>query len=116
MRGWATTSFPQWQDRNRQPTGEAPATDQQSRFNVLKPPGMSRGDFYELHYKVDPSFYSARLPRKVGTGGWLGKDIGLQRHEQTGRLWYGSPRELKAAAAAPVGAGAAFWYLGEEDE
>ena len=88
----------------------------ESRFNVLKPPGMSRGDFYELHYKVDRSFNSARLPRKVGTRSWRGKPIGLERHGQAGRWWYGSPRELKAAAAAPFGAGAAYWYLGEEDE
>jgi hypothetical protein len=87
----------------------------ESRFNVLKPPGMSRGDFYELHYKVDPSFKSARLPREVGTRSWEGKPIGLEKYGRAGKLWYGSPRELKAAATA-FGAGAADWYLGEEDE
>nr|QQZ51336.1 hypothetical protein JKL49_09915 [Phenylobacterium glaciei] len=50
----------------------------ESPFNVLKPRNISRGDFYELHFQVDPQFYGARLPKFEPTGGWRGNDLGLE--------------------------------------
>jgi len=78
-----------------------------SSFNVLKPPGMSRGDFYELHYAVDPRFYTARLPRAVGGGVWNGKTLTLPRYGPVSRVLYGSPAPLKAAVGAAGASGAA---------
>jgi hypothetical protein len=75
-----------------------PPVVRDSIFNVLKPAGISRGDFYELHYKVDPNFFSANLPRNVGGGQWTGSSLGLQKYGPLGGLWYGSPLPLNAAA------------------
>jgi hypothetical protein len=88
----------------------------ESRFNVLKPKGITRGDFYELHYKVDPSFSGARLP---GRGpGWSGGRLGLKEYDRMGRLWHGSPMPLKAVAGGAMGiagAGGAFGYFADGD-
>jgi hypothetical protein len=63
-----------------------------SVFNVSKPAGMSRGEFYKYHYAVDPKFYGARLPADVDEGrGWSGLKLGLQRYDRLGRLWHGAP-------------------------
>lgn len=64
-----------------------------SVFNVLKPRGVSRGDFYELHYKVDPKYYGGPVVRGEG---WSGKRLGLDEYGLAGRLWHGSPPPLKA--------------------
>lgn len=77
---------------------------------------MSKGEFYELHYKVDPSFYGAGLPG--GGPGWSGARIGLKKYGKAGRLWHGAPRPLKLAAGGSigtVGAGGAYIYP-EDDE
>jgi hypothetical protein len=72
-----------------------PVTD--SPFNVLKPNGMSRGDFYELHYGVDPDFYGTGLGARAGGGGWSGKKLGLPKYRLGASLWNGSPAPLNAA-------------------
>ncbi|WP_310540501.1 hypothetical protein, partial [Phenylobacterium sp.] len=69
-----------------------------SSFNVLKPSGMSRGDFYELHYKVDPDFRNANLPRREGGGRWTGSRLGLKKNGGLGRAWHGAPGSLKAVS------------------
>lgn len=71
-----------------------------SPFNVLNPTGMSRGDFYELHYKVDPDFHGTRLGAAAGGRGWSGKKIGLQKYGPWASLWHGSPAPLNATAGA----------------
>jgi RHS repeat-associated protein len=73
-----------------------------SPLNVLRPRGMSRGLFYELHYRVDPTFYYAPFPRTIG-GGWRGGQIGLQKYGIVGRTWYGTSAPLKETIG--VGAG-----------
>jgi hypothetical protein len=65
-----------------------------SVFNVLKPTRISRGDFYGLHYGVDPHFESANLPKAVGGGTWIGEDLGLQKYGPWASLWHGSPAPL----------------------
>lgn len=74
-----------------------------SPFNVLKPRNISQGDFYELHYKVDPQFYGAAIKR--GSPGWSGKALGLedQRYGPLGRLWNGSPAPLNIASGVVGG-------------
>jgi hypothetical protein len=78
-----------------------------SVFNVLKPSGMSRGDFYELHYKVDPEFDGTGIASRGGGGGWSGKKLGLDRYGLLGRLWHGSPAPLHAAVGSIGAAGSA---------
>lgn len=86
-----------------------------SIFNVLKPNGMSRGDFYELHYRVDPRFHGTGFPGAVGGGGWSGKKIGLEKYGPVGRLWNGSPAALNAAAGI-AGAAGLTDYRADGDE
>ena len=85
-----------------------PPAYSESVFNVLKPGGISRGDFYELHYRVDPSFHGAPLPPRLGGGSWRGKALGLEKYGPGGQIWHGSPGPLKARvgglAAGALGA------------
>jgi hypothetical protein len=67
-----------------------------SPFNVLKPDNISRGGFYELHFKVDPEMDIARLPSRFG-GAWNGNALGLQKFGLLGRVWNGSPAALNSA-------------------
>ncbi|MGC3969795.1 MAG: RHS repeat-associated core domain-containing protein [Pirellulales bacterium] len=81
-----------------------------SQFNVLRPNGISRGRFYELHYMVDRSFHNANFPPRIG-GQWTGGRLGLQRYEGLVRIWHATPGSLKAiGAAGTVGTGSAVGY------
>lgn len=73
-----------------------PPAYSESAFNVLNPEGISRGDHYELHYRVDPSFHAAPLPPRLGGGSWRGQALGLEKYGPVGRIWHGSPGPLKA--------------------
>jgi hypothetical protein len=77
----------------------------ESRFNVLKPRDISRGRFYELHYKVDYKFHGTRLPKRVGGGSWSGKSIGLTKYGGWEKLWHGSPTEFKLTLGATIAGG-----------
>jgi hypothetical protein len=74
-----------------------------SPFNVSKPAGMSRDEFYRYHYAVDPNFYGAKLPAGMkglnGHPGWRASDLGLRKYGAVGRAWYGAPAALKEAVA-----------------
>ena len=89
-----------------------PESYSDSVFNVLKPEGISRGDFYELHYKVDPWF--------KGTGvrgqGWSGKKVGLKEYGLVGRLWHGSPPPLKARVGGSGASVGGAVYAAEDEE
>jgi hypothetical protein len=77
-------------------------------FNVLKPRNMTQGDFYELHYKVDPQYHGSQIGAAYGGGRWRGADLGLKKYGPLGRIWYGSPTPLKGVvggAGAEVGLG-----------
>jgi hypothetical protein len=93
-----------------------PSAYSESVFNVLKPKGMTRGDFYELHYHVDPLFNHARLPARLGGGSWRGKDLGFEKYGLPGRIWYGSPAPLKARVGGLTAAtgGLIYDYPNEE--
>ena len=69
-----------------------PRSYSDSVFNVLKPEGISRGDFYELHYKVDRHYHGG----KAKEDRWRGEALGFQKYGPAGRLWHGSPLPLKA--------------------
>ncbi|WP_304165643.1 hypothetical protein [Phenylobacterium aquaticum] len=93
--------------------GPLPKSFSDGVFNVLKPEGMSRGDLYELHYKVDPQFYGTKVIRGEG---WSGKRLGLERHGPLGRLWHGSPPPLKARAAGLGASAGTAIYLSDDQE
>ena len=73
-----------------------------SPFNVLKPPGISRGDMYEKHYQVDLDFHAARLPRHLGKS-WQGKALGIQKYGLAGRVVHGAPPALKRTVGGAAG-------------
>lgn len=74
---------------------------------------VSRGDFYELHYKVDPRFHGTSV---LGER-WSGRDLGLDRHGLAGQLWHGSPAPLKARVAGlGSGVGSALYSLEDEED
>lgn len=96
--------------------GPLPKSYMDGPFNRLAPPGISRGDMYELHYKVDPRFSAARLPEDVGGGAWRGRQAGLERYSAPGRLWHGAPAPLKARVGGlGASAGAAMYALDDEE-
>jgi hypothetical protein len=70
-------------------------------LNVSKPEGMSQGDFYEHHYKVDPSFHGTKVPG--GSQNWSGKTLGLEKYGPVGRAWHGTSDAAKSAAGAAAG-------------
>jgi hypothetical protein len=92
-----------------------PSVISDSPLNVLKPNGISRGEFYELHYKVDPYVFGTRFPNSVG-GAWQGRSLGLQKYGGLGQAWYGSPTALKVTVGGvtAAGAGGSYYYLGED--
>lgn len=93
--------------------GPLPKDYMDGPFNRLVPPGISRGDFYELHYEVDPRFYGTGVRGER----WSGRDLGLERRGPVGRFWYGSPAPLKARVGglgAAVGGGLYDLNWGEQ--
>jgi hypothetical protein len=76
--------------------GPVPKSVLDGPFNVLAPPGISRGEMYELHYKVDRDFKGARL-RKGGR--WVGSKLGLERDDPLQRIWHGTPTATKRGLA-----------------
>jgi hypothetical protein len=70
----------------------------ESPWNRSKPPGMSKGDFYEHHYGVDQHFKGTGLPKGLNGGrGWSGAQRGLTKYSLPQRLWAGTPSPWKAA-------------------
>lgn len=83
-----------------------PPSYSDSVFNVLKPPEISIGDFYELHYQVDRHFHGAPIPPRLGgERSWSGGRLGLEKYGSAGRLLHGAPGPLKARIGG-LGAGA----------
>jgi hypothetical protein len=71
-------------------------------LNVLKP-DVSRGDFYELHYRVDPTFNSANFSRSIG-GTWTASRIpGMpDKYGRVGQYWYGTSDAFKLTFGSGV--------------
>jgi hypothetical protein len=90
-----------------------PRSVMESRFNVLKPANITRGEMYTLHAKADPHYSGSRLTGKGKGSGWSAKRLGIETAGPLGRLWLGSPRPLKIAVGSPFGAlGGGAWALG----
>ncbi|WP_332771910.1 hypothetical protein [Phenylobacterium sp.] len=86
--------------------GPLPRKISDGPFNVLKPDGMTRGDFYERHFRIDPDFKGTTLPARVGGERWKGKALGFEKYGLPGRIWFGSPAPLKARVGGlPAGVG-----------
>lgn len=65
-----------------------PRSVMDSPLNVSRPRGLSQGDFYEYHYRVDPQFYGGKLPAQLNEGkGWSGNRLGLERDGGLARAW-----------------------------
>jgi hypothetical protein len=78
-----------------------------SRFNVLKPENVEKGQFYRNHYGVDDRLYGGRLPNGLG---WSGRALGWQRYGPYERILYGTPGATRALIYAPT---TAFGVLGQ---
>lgn len=85
-------------------------------FNLLKPEGMTRGDFYRLHFEVDDRFHGTKLPKRVGGESWSGKRLGFERYELPERLWYGTPAPLKARIGGSAAVGGGLIYDPNEED
>lgn len=97
--------------------GPLPPAFSDGPFNVLKPEGMTRGDFYRLHFEVDDHFYGAKLPARVGGERWSGKKLGFEKHSTLGGIWHGTPAPMKArVGGSAASAGGLIYDLGEEDQ
>ncbi|MDP1618102.1 hypothetical protein [Phenylobacterium sp.] len=84
----------------------------ESEFNILRPIGITRGDFYERHFQVDPHFHGTKLLNS----GWSGKKLGLKRHGALGRIWYGTPEPLKARVGGLSAAAGSTIESGQGEE
>ena len=80
-----------------------------SRFNVVKPGGVERGQLYRRHYALDNKYHGGPVSAEHGGGGWSGRKLGWTRYGSAERLWHGTPPATKAAALGPP---AAFDALG----
>jgi hypothetical protein len=63
----------------------------------LKPPNMSKGQFFEHHYRVDPKYHGGKIS---GGGGWSGAKLGWKKYGPIGRTWHGTPGQIKATVGA----------------
>jgi hypothetical protein len=80
----------------------------ESRFNVVKPEGLSRDQFNAIHVGIDDRYYGGYLPPEAKGGrGWRASELGFPRYGPVARHVRGAPPALKKA----VGAGAAVGGL-----
>jgi hypothetical protein len=77
-----------------------------SAFNLSKPDGITRGQMYAYHYRVDPKYFGGRLPNGSG-GGWSGKKLGLRKYGPAERAWFSAPDALRAPVGNAVAGAAA---------
>jgi hypothetical protein len=86
-------------------------------FNRLAPEGITRGEFYERHFRVDPQFYGAGLAKRLRGESWSGNKLGLDRYSLPERLWYASPAPLKARVGGlTAGAGDLLYSEPNQEE
>lgn len=96
--------------------GPLPPKINDGPFNVLHPDGITRGDFYALHSQVDPHFYGAKLPARVGGERWSSKKLGIEKYTGAERIWHSMPAPLKARIGGlSASAGSLSYDLSEEN-
>jgi hypothetical protein len=93
--------------------GPIPSVLSESPFFLLRPRGLSKGEFHQLHFQVDPHFYGGKLPGDVR---WSGNKLGWAKRGPVGRVWYGMPKPLKAPIVGPPTAVAAADLVRERRE
>lgn len=77
----------------------------ESRYNLWAPKGISRGDFYQGHFEIDPKFYGAPI-KGFGRGeGWSGKELGFVKRDRLGRVWLGAPAPAKELVGTSLAGG-----------
>jgi len=83
----------------------------ESKFNVLKPEGVSRDRLYTDHFGYDGDFYGAFMPPHVNEGkGWRGRELGARRYGPVERLVKGAPAPLKTAVGGAAAVGGLTGY------
>jgi hypothetical protein len=88
----------------------------QSRFNILKPPGISNYEMAKLHFGVDPTYFGGPIAGRKGKGSGLsGRTEGFEKYEKLGRHWHGAPDSLKVALGVPAAASAGLYKYGFAD-
>ena len=96
--------------------GPMPRWVSESEFNLLGPPGMTRGEFFIRHYMVDPKFHGTGIPKRLNAGSWSGKKLGLKKYGPLGRVWYGTPAPLKARVGGLGAAAGGVMYADPSQE
>ncbi|MDB5442567.1 MAG: hypothetical protein JWP73_943 [Phenylobacterium sp.] len=82
--------------------GPLPTWLSESRLNLLHPRGIDIGQFYDLHARVDPNFYGAKLPGRGRGQGWSAKRLGIEKYDQLGQIWHGIPGYTKGLASGAI--------------
>lgn len=78
----------------------------ESPFFVLKPKGLTKGEFFKRHYQVDSRYRGGNVPREFGGRGWSGaRDLGWTKHGRLGRMWYGTTPLMKGTIGGGIGLG-----------
>jgi hypothetical protein len=79
----------------------------ESELNIVNGRGMTRGDFYRLHSRVDKHYGGGKLPARVGGQRWSAKELGWTKFGPVARTWYGTPTASKVLAGGAAAGGAA---------
>lgn len=85
--------------------GPVPEFIRQNPLLVIKPDGLTKGEFYKRHYEVDRSYHGGKTGAEFGSQRWRGEDLGWERRNGPSLWWYGSTPELKAILGGGMGLG-----------
>ena len=86
--------------------GPRPKAILDSPLFLLKPEGVTKGEMFERHFKVDRFYNGGPAKRKYGITRWSGKELGWEKYGLLGKVVYGAPPALKATVGGVLGAGA----------
>src|SRR5690606_27697338 len=81
---------------------KALAKYRESPFNVLRPEGVTNGQFLRTHVAVDPNYHGGKLPKSVNGGRWSAKEWGFEKYDRDRQMWHGAPGPLKARVIGGV--------------
>ena len=97
--------------RARLPGGRPiPQSFLDSKWNRTMPaPWATKGQMFEYHYGIDPSYQGGRVSKDFGGGGWSGKALNWNKAGRAEQIWRGIPLRTKAAGYAGLGAVGAMY-------
>jgi hypothetical protein len=74
-------------------------------FFMVKPPGITKGRMYQLHYGADKDFKGASVKKdRMGPKGWSGEALGQKKYGSFDQLVFGTPFPIQLAEIAlPLG-------------